>query len=241
MELLKSYRIHATDGDLGTVHDLLFEDDSWVTRYIVVDTGGWLAGQQVLISPMAVQSIADKGRGVWLDLTRQQIETSPPLLSDEPVSRQFEEAYLKHYGYPQYWSGGIYPNVWGSYVSPSELARSSVTAIGRREARAELTGDIHLRSVREVKGYDVHATDDGVGHVEDFLVDDETWKIRFLLIDTSKWWFGKHVVLPPDWISDVNWVDRQVAVAVSRDEIKRAPELDLETLNRESHESLDDH
>jgi uncharacterized protein YrrD len=241
MELLKGYKIHATDGDLGTVHDLFFEDDTWVVRYIVVDTGGWLSGRQVLVSPMAVQAISDSERAVRLDLSKQQIEGSPSLFADQPVSRQFEQAYFDHYDYPYYWYGAAYPYAWGGYVSPSALARSAATSKGRRQALAELAGDVHLRSLREVKGYHIQATDHEVGTVEDFLMDDESWQVRYLLVDTSNWWFGKHVVLPPDWISDVNWVERRVTVDVTRDEVKGSPELDLDALNDGYEERLYGH
>lgn len=228
VEKIKGSKVLATDGEIGSVHDVYFDDEHWTVRYLVVDTGGWLSGRQVLISPMSVRDLADDA--VALDLTRERIEHSPGIGTDEPVSRQFEQEYLDFYGYPYYWYGP-YPYVWGGYINPAALARSAASHPVTEEGDGKTPdGDPHLRSAREVKGYHIQATDDGVGNVEDLVVDPETWHLSYLVVDTSDWWFGKHVVLAPSAIDRIDWLERKVFVGLSRDQVKEAKEFEAAVL-----------
>jgi hypothetical protein len=169
-----------------------------------------------------------------VDLTQKQIENSPALNSETPVSRQFEEAYYGYYGWPMYWHGA---HRWGAYPF-----------IGRaREEQAELapgekTWDPHLRSTEAVKGYYIEAEDGMIGHVEDFIIDDETWAIRYMVVDTKNWWPGKKVLISPRWIERVCWDESKVFVRLSREAIKEAPEYsDALMLTREYEEGLHGH
>ncbi|MEO8053096.1 MAG: PRC-barrel domain-containing protein, partial [Acidobacteriota bacterium] len=103
---LSGYKLAASDGEIGKVKEFYFDDQSWTVRYLVADTGGWLSGRQVLISPYALDP-ANEGRNVIpVDLTKHQIEKSPSLDSNKPVSRQYELEYYPYYGWPGYWGGG---------------------------------------------------------------------------------------------------------------------------------------
>jgi len=223
----KGLTIAAIDGDLGSVADLYFDDLSWTVRYLVVDTGTWLPGRQVLISPLSVHEAGDK---ILVDLTQAQVENSPPVETDKPVNRQQEEAIARYYAQRQYWEG---PYRWGllAYPGMPPVPTAPVPADGIAEEmaareREAAHGDPSLRSARDVTGYYITALDGSIGHVEDFLIDDRAWAIRYLVVDTRNWWPGKKVVLSPEWIKTVSWPDSQVLVDLRRDEIKAAPEYD---------------
>jgi hypothetical protein len=246
---LQGKTIHAGDGELGNVDQFLFDDESWTIRYLVVETGK-LMGRKVLISPIAI----DRKRmtdGLTLALTKDQIRNSPPIDADQPVSRQYETQYFNYYGYPYYWGG---PGLWGGTSYPighSSMPRSlgypdrtsgyAGTAATARPQPAKKQ-DPHLRSTREVIGYYIEATDGNIGHVEDFLIDDENWAIRYLIVDTINWWPGKKVATAPQWIKDVSWTESKVYVDLSRERIKNAPEYDpTANVEREYEEKLYDY
>lgn len=180
---LNNYKLGARDGEIGEVKEFYFDDQSWTIRYLVADTGGWLSGRQVLISPYALDRANEEEKVIPVDLTRTQIEKSPSLATDRPVSRQYEWDYYSYYGWPAYWGG---PYVWGMGAYPIR-GRSEWSEVSRR-AEGE---DPHLRSTKDVTGRDIQARDGEIGHVEDFVIDDETWAIRYLIVDTRNWWPGR--------------------------------------------------
>ena len=230
---LKGYTIEATDGDIGEVVQFYFDDEKWTIRYLVADTGGWLMGRRVLISPAALGRVDWNARKLHVNMNKERVENSPGIDTDRPVSRQHETAYYNYYGYPYYWSG---PYVWGPVpypayppaVSPtSAAAAGDATSVDREVVQAEQQQeDVHLRSTHEVTNYYIEATDGDIGHVEDFLIEDETWSVRYIVVDTRNWWPGKKVLISPEWIRSVNWSDSRVHVAVPRDKIENAPEYD---------------
>jgi uncharacterized protein YrrD len=214
---LKNYTLRSLDGEIGKVKDFYFDDAFWTIRYLIADTGNWLTGRQVLISPHALSAVNRDDRNVAVRLTKEQIENSPPLYTDRPVSQQYETDYYGYYGWPVYWGG---PFSWGPYpyiVPDIEKLRQDAPGGGK-------DGDRHLRSVHEVTGYHVKAVDGSIGHVEDFIIDDKTWAIRYLIIDTRNWLPGKRVLISPPWIQSVSWGDKSVFVNVPLGTIQRAPE-----------------
>jgi hypothetical protein len=221
---LNGIGIAATDGEIGSVKDFYFDDLTWTIRYLVVDTGSWLPGRQVLISPMSVTAPPTADR-LPVGLTKQAIENSPSIDTDRPVDRQHEVALSSYYRYPYYWEG---PYRWGAIASPDAAVMSPLPepVAQELEAREREGADQHLRSARDVSGYYLEAVDGGIGHVEDFIVDDEAWAIRYILVDTANWWPGRKVVISPEWIRDVSWPDSTVYVDLPREQIKAAPEYD---------------
>jgi hypothetical protein len=238
LKALEGFAIGATDGNFGKVKDFYFDDQAWVIRYLVVDTSAWLGGRKVLVSPYSI------GQGGWdaavlpATINREQIKNSPGIDTDKPVSRQYEKSYLGYYGYPYYWGG---PGLWGGTYYPGTTdggtghgATSHGGAShddgyesngyqGHLRAPSADDGDPHLRSVNAVKGYHIAAQDGEVGHVQGYLVDDLTWSIRYLIVNTSNWWVGHEVLVSPEWIQQVSWGDSTVTVALDRDAIKTAP------------------
>lgn len=223
---LQGFGIAATDGEIGTVDDVYFDDDKWTIRHLIVDTGGWLTGRRVLLSPHAVTRVDWSYRIVHVNVTRQQVEDSADVDTDEPVSRQEESALHDHYGYPYYWTG---PMLWGYASLPMIMPPPAEDSVAEEvEQRVEEERDHHLRSSDAVIGYHIHATDGDLGHVEDFLFDEDDWSIRMMLVATRNWWPGKHVLISPSRIEHVDWNAKTVTVGITREEIEQSPEYDPE-------------
>jgi len=244
-KVLRGYTLRATDGEIGSVDDFLFDDEQWAIRYLVANTGGWLTGRLVLISPIVLGQADWEAQTLAVALTRTQIEQSPDIATDRPVSRQHEAELAQYYGYLPYWGGmgiwgaGMTPYTLGGGVVPPAVPPGGATATERALASAPTEhGDQHLRSVREVTGYHIRARDGAIGHTDDFIVDDETWAIRYMVVDTRNWWPGKHVLVAPEWIGAIDWGTSTVEVDLQRETIKQAPEYDPAMLNREYESAL---
>jgi hypothetical protein len=228
---LERYAASASDGEIGSVVNFLFDDERWATRYLVVDCGGFLREGRVLISPLFFGQADWATRSFHLALTKDKIKNS-----------QHERDYYGYYGYPYYWS---YGGVWGMWPYPGAFRpgawQEDDAARTAAAARAE-TDDAHLRSVNEVRGYHIQGTDEAIGHVEDFIVDDETWQIRYLVIDTSNWWFGRKVLVAAAWTSRVSWDERKVFVDLTRAAITSSPAWDASSeIERNFETRLYDH
>jgi uncharacterized protein YrrD len=226
---LKGYKLNSRDGEIGTVKEFYFDDRHWTIRYLVADTGNWLTGRQVLISPYALGAVNREAENIVVDLTKKQIEESPSLDSDKPVSRQFEASYYGYYGMPMYWSG---PFSWGPYPYPMRDR-----AKWHGSTKGEKAWDPALRSTHDVSGHHIQATDGEIGHVEDFIIDPETWAIRYLIVGTRNWWPGKKVLISPQWIDRVSWSESKVFVGLSRETIKQSPEYTEASLLSRDYET----
>jgi hypothetical protein len=236
MKDLENYAIRAIDGTIGHVRDFYFEDNTWVVRYLVIDTGSWLSGRKVLISPMALGQPDWTGRVLPVSITREKVRNSPNIDTDKPVSRQHEQQYLDYYGHPLYWGGagfwgaGVYPSatfgIGSGGVSVADVLRQSDAIRAETKRGPHEEGDPHLRSCKSLVNYRIEATDGGVGHVQGLLVDEQTWAIRYLVVETSNWWLGHQVLIAPKWIRDISWLDTTVSVALTRQAVKDAPPYD---------------
>jgi sporulation protein YlmC with PRC-barrel domain len=228
---IEGYTIAASDGDLGTISDLLFDDATWRIRWLVVDTGNWLPGRKVLLPPSVLGQL-DPGRRVCpVKLTMQQVKDSPAIDTDLPVSRQMETNLYDHYGWSPYWGAGLYMGGFG-YAGDAMAVSPMVGAMPREAESADTPrndDDPHLRSVEAVTGYHIHASDGEIGHLKDFLVDDADWSIHYLVVDTTNWWPGKLVLISPRSASDINWADRLVNLDVDRQRVKDSPPYDAAT------------
>lgn len=215
---MRGASILATDGRIGRVQDLYFDDRRWATRYIVVDTDGWLSGRQVLISPMAIQSVDWEDSGIRLNLTREQIENSPGIGHDEPVSRQYERRHYAYYGWPLYSAGN---GVWdkSNYPILEEGQPAGTTAEGDQEEHV----DPHLRSAADVVGYRIHGTDGDFGSITDLLINNHSWKIRWLAVDTTPWWPGGNVLIMTGSVRKIAWQGRSIDVDLTTKQIADSP------------------
>jgi hypothetical protein len=240
--VINGYAIEASDGRLGTVSDFLFEDTSWMIRWLVVDTGHWLSGRKVLLPPSALEQ-PDAGRRQFpVKLTMQQVKDSPDVDTDRPVSRQLESNIYNHYAWDPYWSSGYMLGAMAApFAAPPFLSGPRPRdLVGVVDARTD--EDPHLRSVEEVTGYHIHATDGDIGHVEDFLVDDAGWGIRYVAVDTRNWWPGKKVLISPRSVQKIDWANRLMHLDVDRQKVKDSPAYDpTMTVDRTYEERFHDH
>lgn len=224
---IKGYAIVASDGRLGTVNDFFFDDASWMVRWLVVDTGNWLSGRKVLLPPVALGHPDPTEHEFPVRLTKQQVKASPDVDSDRPVSRQMETDIYDYYGWTPYW-GGFYMAGYDSV--PGVVAESAYREAQRREEQLAETRrrdeDPHLRSIKEVTGYHIRVIDGDIGHVEDFLVDDTDWSVRYFVVDTKNWWPGKKVLISPAFAREIDWPDRLVYLTVNRQKVKDSPAYD---------------
>lgn len=223
---LTGYVIEASDGHIGVVDTFLFDDKAWNTRWLVVDTGHWLAGRQVLVHPSAIGRPDHERRHLPVGLTKSQVEASPDILRHQPVTMQMQRRLYEYYGSDPY--GGL--DFYGAGLTglglaggfrPSHGEARLLEADAARDASDK--GDPHLRSMAAIGSYHIHATDGLIGHVENFLLDDAAWTIRYLIVDTRNWWFGAHVLISPYAVQSIDWGDRQVRLNVSRDQVKASP------------------
>lgn len=243
---LNGFVIRAADGKIGHVEACYFDDERWTVRYLVVNTGSWLIGRRVLISPVAITAVDRQSHAIEVNLTRSQVAGSPDVDTAAPPSRATESGYLGYYGWPVYWTGGL---AWGAAAFPGLVLAplAGITAAERLDAPpapAEPTADdrSHLRSTREVTGYGVMARDGEIGHVEDFLIDDVDWTIRYLAVDPKNFLPGNPVLVPPDWLAGVIWSAARVRLDHTRAEVESAPEWDpSRPLTRELEEALHRH
>jgi uncharacterized protein YrrD len=244
---IHGYTVHATDGDIGKVKDFLLDEQTWTVRYLVVKTGNWLSERQVLITPMSFKGVRWDDKRFDVNLTRQQVKESPDISTDMPVSRQQEQDLLAFYNYPLYWEG---TEIWGTSVYPMlhsyinhDLVKSSdeahTTPTDRQIPQEEepVVESPNLRSAREVSGYRVRARDEDIGHVETLLIDDETWSIRYMVVDAKKWLSDRYALILPDTVNQISWTSREVSTDLPRETISEAPAGDILSTEGVEHSS----
>ena len=222
---LYGVKLGASDGEIGHVKDFYFDDQTWAVRYVVADTGSWLPGRQVLISPHAFGVLHQAGKSLCVNLTRKQIENSPSIELHKPVSRQYEEEYYRYYGWPYYWQGDA---LWGMSGFPilelpaKRLPSEPATGLGLQSERA----DAHLRSTQAVGGYRLQADNGMIGHVCDFLLDAQRWVICQLAIKTGHRLSGKEVQIPTNKVDRISYDESAVLVNLTQEAILQAPACD---------------
>ncbi len=227
--------IHARDGEIGRLDDLFFDDRSWMVRYLVVQAGNWLEDRRVLISPVAVDDLAGQDDPLSVALTRDQVRESPPIDLALPVSRQMEAELHQFYGWPAYWAPLSQTAVMAGLDPPTAVDTGNVPEPAPRGAES----DPHLRSVRDLEGYRLEATDGEVGHVDGFLLDGGDWLLRYLVADMGTWLPGRKVLVAPRWVRDFRWGDQRAEVDLDRGLIEQAPEYDASRpVSREYEQQL---
>jgi len=224
---LTGYSLQARDGEIGTLEQVYFDDHYWSVRYFIVHTGSWLLGTEVLIAPPAVTRVDDDHKRLEVELTLEQISNCPPVGTQLPVSRHYQQEYYRYYGWEPYWGDS-------AMFAPATYIPSTAHGIPGEPDEPEHP---HLRSSKEVKGYHIHALDGDIGHVEDFMLEDPGWAVRYLEIDTRNWLPGKKVLVAPAWIRQVDWARREVTVDLTREAIQTAPPYDASTVMSREYQS----
>jgi sporulation protein YlmC with PRC-barrel domain len=234
------YEIQATDGEIGKVHDFYFDDRQWTIRYMVAETGNFFNSKYVLISPVSLGDADWVSKTLKVDLTKEKIKNSPTIDEHAPVSSQKESELMKYYNWPNYWM------YLGANVPETAIIISKAMADKREnieKMKNQNKSNPHLRSTIEVLSYNIQANDGDLGKVNDLIVDDEEWLIRYLIVDTKAWLpWSKKVLLSPVWIKDIDWSDQKVRVDLSKEVIKNSPEFDSQKpVNREYETRLYDY
>jgi hypothetical protein len=219
-------KLAALDGDIGHVKDFYFDDKNWVIRYLVVDTGSWLTGRLVLLSPHAFgkldQSEKTLQKTIQIKLRKMQIENSPSIDLHKPVSRQYEVEYYGYYGWPAYWNGDA---MWGLSGYPMILPPSKKEM--EIQKKHHHRDDKHLRSTQAVTGYHIQSVDGEIGHVSSFLVDDKNWEICELVVETGHWYSGKEILIPPSKVERISYEESKVSVNLTKADIQETAENDI--------------
>jgi hypothetical protein len=214
------YSVHAKDGDIGKVINFYFDDQRWIIRYLVADTGGWLSGKKVIISPAGFYDKPDWANHSFpVAFTKDMVKECPDVDADKPISRRYEEEISKYYNWPIYWEA--FPQSTVSPIAPAMETMESEIYKPREER-----GDMHLRSAKEVIGYHIQAEDGSIGHIDDFIIEDDSWDIRYLVVDTRNWLPGRKVLIAPLWVKNVSWAESKVFVDFTKEQIKMSPEYD---------------
>ncbi len=235
----------ARDGDIGQVEDFYFDDEKWTIRYIVADTAKWLLGRKILIPRVSLGAVHLDTDKLEIRLTKTQIENSPGIDAHKPISRQNEADLYDYYGYSYYWPGPNFtapvPFPIGMPERKAPMAATEAKEIDAAQRKKD-SEEPHLRSAAEVTGYYIHARDGDLGHVEDFLIDDESWTVRYVVVDTKNWWPGKKVLIAPQWITELRWGESIMRIDMSRESIKSSPEYDPALpLDRNYEQRLHEH
>lgn len=216
---LHGYKLAASDGDIGHVKDFYFDDKSWVIRYLVADTGSWMTGRLVLLSPHAFGRLDAAGKSLHVNLTRKQIENSPSIEIHKPVSRQYEIDYYRYYGWPAYWDGSA---MWGMGGYPVVMppSKEEMEALQQHHHR----DDKHLRSTHAVNGYHIQTAEGTIGHVSGFLIDAKSWAIRLLVVETGHWYSGKEILIAPGKVERISYEESKVFVNLTKADIEATAE-----------------
>jgi hypothetical protein len=220
-------KLGASDGEIGHVNDSYFDDQNWAVRYLVADTGAWLPGRQVLLSPHAFgTSLHESGKLLLVNLTRKQIENSPSIDLHKPVSRQYEEEYYRYYGWPHYWQGD---GLWGMSgfpileLPPNHVPGKSAAASGVQPKNP----DAHLRSTRAVNGYHLRACDGIAGHVCDFMMGTQSWAICQLIVKIGHRFSGKEVSISVGKVDRISYEESTVYVNLTTEAVEQSSTYDL--------------
>ena len=215
-------KLAADDGDIGHVKDFYFDDESWVVRYLVADTGSWLMGRLVLLTPHSFGKLDRDEKTLHVKLHKKKIQDSPSIESHKPVSRQYETDYYAYYGWPAYWDGSA---MWGIGGYPVILPPSKKEM--ELQKKFHHRDDKHLRSMQEVIGYNIQSVDGEIGHVSSFLVDDRSWAIHELVIETGHWFSGKEILIPTGKVKRISYEEAKVFVSLTKADIQQTAENEI--------------
>ena len=234
LKSLERFDILARDGKIGSVFDFFFDDSDWTLRYLVVTAGSWLSGRKVLVAPEALETPLWEQEKFPVSLTRKQVEDSPEIDTEKPVSREQQGLLHRYYGWALHW------NIWAP--KPGGESDDILAAMARKRFGGAGLDEPNLRSARDVQGYGLEAKDGVFGEVEDLIIDDKDWVIRYIVVDTGRWMPGRKVIISPDWVSEIDWSTNTVRVALFKEEVVKSPEYEPErVLNRRYEEILYEH
>lgn len=236
LDSLNGFTIGGTDGEIGKVKEFYFDDKSWTIRYIIVETGSWLVGRKVLLSPQAVTKTDWENKVFMVNLTIDQVRNSPNIDTDKPVTRQQEMDLYNYYPWGgDYWGGGM--GLVGAGMTYPEGTDKIIQRENDVTNDDTSNNDPRLRSTEKVTGYSIKATDGEIGNVEDFIINDSNWQIDFMVVDTGNWFPGRKVLIAPKMIKEIDWESSIVIVNATEEKVKNSPEYEPSEELRQSYEA----
>jgi hypothetical protein len=241
---LINYTMRATDGDIGEVKEFYYDDQTWTIRYLILETGNWLFGRKVLISPEALIKTDAINNAFYVNITREQVKTSPDIDTDKPLYRQQEVKLFEHYPWNSYWGGSLLGMGYGTpgMIAPMAVSVHQTMQAEKNENGTEPEGDTHLRSTRKTMDFKIHAADGEIGSFEDLIVDDVSWKIESLVVDVSKWISDKKVLISPNAINQIKLRTENVIVNLTVEELQNSPDYNPnDPVNHVMEENLRDY
>ncbi len=224
---LIGFSIKAQDGEIGRVYDFYFDDATWTIRYLVVRTGSWFSGRHVLIPSSELEKPDWEHHHFCVGLTCSQVKESPDIDTEKPVYRQQEIALHDYYQWLPYWKVGI-GDAFGPVLPATGPVSESAQDDEENDAGAnqQELGDPHLRSIRHVRGYYIHAEDGSIGHIDECIVNDESWSLESFVADTRNFFPGKKVILPVSKVTSVEWLDFSIHLSISKEAVRNSPVFD---------------
>lgn len=245
---LEDYRLQTAAGNIGRLKDFTFDDKAWVIRYLVVDIGAWPKKHLVLISPIALGAPNWLAKTIPVLLSKSQIQNSPPFDPQKPITKQHEIEHLSYYNYPYYWGG---PSLWGKDIYPNRFSTGSggfnappfeLRVPEPPDMEDETHAEHELHGGFDTMGIRVTSGDVDIGLVKDLLIDEDSWAIRYMVVNTGDWWPNQQVLIAPQWIGALNWVSKTISIQMSQAEVKTAPHCDPSvTIDRDLELALHAH
>ena len=236
LKQLRKYSLQATDGPEGKVKDFLFDEESWVVRYLEADFGSWFSSKRVLIPRIFLDDPDWEKKKFPVKLSEDLIKSGPGIEDHLPVSRKFESELIRHYNLTPYWPY-TYPEPSGGslFFPPRPLV------VPPRNVQEEDV-DTSLRSFREVEGYSINTGEKDSGHIDDLIVDDEDWQIVYAVVDFVRWLpMSKKVLISIEGMEEISYIEQEIKVSMSEEHVKNAPEYDPDKiLNIEEEKEMYD-
>lgn len=233
---IEGSKIEATDGRIGSVETFLFDEEQWVLRYIVAHHGFWIFGRTVLLSPVSVRGTLDDGTSIRVGLSKDQIRNAPAAELARPISRRKEEQFHRYYQIPVYWGGS---GLWGSAMTPMEAGTVTYEPDPNKEPLDAAEEEYHLRSTHELEEYRLDTADGKAGTVAGFIIEDTTWAVRYLRVETERSAGGGSLFISPHWVDSISWIERKITLDIARDRLTEAPTVGVEgEIDREDEERL---
>ncbi|PAV29819.1 hypothetical protein CIL05_10675 [Virgibacillus profundi] len=214
---LKTYNIHASDGEMGKVKDLYFDDKRWAIRYAIIDTRKWLPGRRVLLSPSSFLTLNEADKFLEVEFDKETVRNSPSIPDETLITQDVENSLVGYYGWTKYWTGNM---LWGPNESPMTAYKNHEEAL-LQEQPVDSHRDYDLRSEDETIGFKVHADNGKIGTIADMIYDDQKWKIQYIIVQSSDHPVEEeYFVFPTEDIESADWFEHDLYVKKSLEEVK---------------------
>ncbi len=222
---LSGYTVRTLDGDLGKVETFYFDDNAWMIRYLAVRIPHDAKDRRILISPVSITGIEPREKQVNTGLTYEMILSSPMINEDVVVSREEEIALHDYFQWPYYWDEGDVPNTLPGDLTAVPLVEMALD-VEDQITSEDNQNKPHLRETSAIEDYVIQARDGEVGSVDDLIIEDQTWKIQYFIVNTGSFLSNRKVLLAPQWIQRISYAESAVIVDLKVGTIRNSPEYD---------------